>query len=75
MFSISQYGLSLDVNRVLFIYLFIGLQCNKLKSHIELLYQPWMTDDDDDDCGAVGGMNDWLRKPKYLEKTYPSAAL
>jgi hypothetical protein len=23
---------------------------------IGLLYQPWMIDDDDDECGAIGGM-------------------
>jgi hypothetical protein len=30
---------------------------------------------DDDDCGAVGGMNEWQRKQKYSEKHCPSAAL
>jgi hypothetical protein len=28
-----------------------------------------------DDCGAVGGMNGWKGKPKYSEKTCPSATL
>jgi hypothetical protein len=28
-----------------------------------------------DDHGAISGMYDWQGKPKYLEKTYPSAAL
>jgi hypothetical protein len=28
-----------------------------LEPFIGLLYQPWMIDDDD--CGAIGGMNDW----------------
>jgi hypothetical protein len=23
----------------------------------DLLYQPWMIDDNDDECGAVGGMS------------------
>jgi hypothetical protein len=32
-----------------------------------------MIDDDDDYCGASGGMNDWQEKPKYSEKTCPSA--
>jgi hypothetical protein len=31
-------------------------------------------DDDDDECGAVGGMRIG-RKPKYSEKTCPSATL
>jgi hypothetical protein len=30
---------------------------------------------DDDDCGAVGGMNEWQGKLKYSEKTCPSAAV
>jgi hypothetical protein len=31
---------------------------------------------DDGDCGAIGGMNeDWQGKPKYAEKTCPSAIL
>jgi hypothetical protein len=30
---------------------------------------------DGDDCGAVGGMNEWQGKPKYWEKTCPSADL
>jgi hypothetical protein len=38
-----------------------------------LLYQPWMIDDDD--CGAISGMNEWQGKPKYSEETCPSAAL
>jgi hypothetical protein len=29
----------------------------------------------DYDDGEVGGMNDWQGKPKYSEKTCPSAAL
>jgi hypothetical protein len=32
-------------------------------------------DDDDDDCGAISGMYEWQGKPKYSEKTCPSAAL
>jgi hypothetical protein len=28
----------------------------------------------DDECGVVVGMNDWQEKPKYSEKSYPSAA-
>jgi hypothetical protein len=31
--------------------------------------------DDDDECGAISGMNDWQGKLKYSEKTCPSAAL
>jgi hypothetical protein len=44
-----------------------------LRPFIGLLYQHWMIDDDD--CGAVGGMNEWQGKPKYWEETCPSAAL
>jgi hypothetical protein len=40
---------------------------------MDLLYQLWMTDDDE--CGAFGGMNDWQGKPKYSEETCPSATL
>jgi hypothetical protein len=29
----------------------------------------------DDNWVAVSGMNEWQRKPQYLEKTCPSAAL
>jgi hypothetical protein len=30
---------------------------------------------DGDDCGAVGGMNEWQYKPECREETCPSAAL
>jgi hypothetical protein len=30
---------------------------------------------DGDYCGAVSGMNEWQGKPKFLERTSPSAAL
>jgi hypothetical protein len=30
---------------------------------------------DDDDCGAIGGMDEWQGKPKCSEKSYPIAAL
>jgi hypothetical protein len=30
---------------------------------------------DGDDCGAIGGMNEWQEKPKYSEETCHSAAL
>jgi hypothetical protein len=30
---------------------------------------------DDDECGAVGGMRIGREKPKYSEKTCPSATL
>jgi hypothetical protein len=30
---------------------------------------------DGDDCGAVGGMDEWQGKPEYWEETCPSAAL
>jgi hypothetical protein len=38
-----------------------------LRPFIGLLYQPWMVDGDD--CGAIGGMNEWQGKPKYSEVT------
>jgi hypothetical protein len=44
-----------------------------LRPFIGLLYQPWMIDGDD--CGAVGGLDEWQGKPKYSEETCPSAAL
>jgi hypothetical protein len=28
-----------------------------------------------EDCGAISGINEWQGKPKYSEKTWPSAAL
>jgi hypothetical protein len=31
--------------------------------------------DDNDDCGAISGMNEWQGKPKYSEETCPSAAM
>jgi hypothetical protein len=37
-----------------------------LASFIGLLYQPWMIDADD--CGAISGVSEWQRKPKYSEK-------
>jgi hypothetical protein len=43
-----------------------------MRTFIGPLYQPWMIDGDD--CGAVGGMNDWQGKPEYWEKTCLSAA-
>jgi hypothetical protein len=46
-----------------------------LRPIIGLLYRPWMIDDDDDDCGAVCGMNDWQGNQKYLEKPCQAAAV
>jgi hypothetical protein len=40
---------------------------------IGLMYQRLMIDSDD--CGAVGGMNEWQGKPEYWEETCPCAAL
>jgi hypothetical protein len=34
-----------------------------------------MIDDDDDDCGAISGMNEWKENPKFSGKTCPSTAL
>jgi hypothetical protein len=31
--------------------------------------------DDDDNCGAISGMNEWQGKPKYWKKNCPNAAL
>jgi hypothetical protein len=44
-----------------------------LRPFIGLLYQQWVIDGDD--CGAVGGMDEWQGKPKYWEETCPSAAV
>jgi hypothetical protein len=44
-----------------------------MRPFIDLLYQPWMINDDD--CGAISGMNEWQGKPKYSEETCPSGAL
>jgi hypothetical protein len=44
-----------------------------LKPLIGLLYHPWMIGADD--CGAISGMNEWQRKPKYSEEICPSAAV
>jgi hypothetical protein len=44
-----------------------------LRPFIGLLYQSGITDDYD--CGAVSGMNERQDKPKYWDKTCPSAAL
>jgi hypothetical protein len=30
---------------------------------------------DGDDCGGIGGMNDWQEKVNYLEKACPSTTL
>jgi hypothetical protein len=30
---------------------------------------------DDDDCGAIGGMNEWQESRSTPEKTSPSAAM
>jgi hypothetical protein len=40
---------------------------------IGLLYQCWMIDGDD--CGAIGGMNEWQGKPEYWKETCSSTAL
>jgi hypothetical protein len=42
-----------------------------LQPFIGLLYQPWLIDGDD--CGAIGGVNEWQGKPKYSEETCRSA--
>jgi hypothetical protein len=39
------------------------------------LYQPYLTDCDDDDCGAINRINEWQGKPKYSDKTCPSSTL
>jgi hypothetical protein len=44
----------------------------ELSPLIGLLYQPWMIGDN---CGGIDGKNEWQGKPKYLEKTFPSATL
>jgi hypothetical protein len=44
-----------------------------MRQFIGQMNQPWMTDSDD--CGAISVMNGWQEKPKYSEKTCPSAIL
>jgi hypothetical protein len=46
-----------------------------LRPLMGLVYQSQITDDDDDECGATGEMNEWQGKPKYSEKAYPSVPL
>jgi hypothetical protein len=50
---------------------FLGL------SGTEATYWPIVParDDDDYDCEAVGGLNDWEGKPKYSEKACHNTAL
>jgi hypothetical protein len=57
------------------IIIFSGVRLNPLgtAATIGLLYQPQMIDDDD--CGVVGGIKIGKGKPKYSEKTCPSATL
>jgi hypothetical protein len=38
-----------------------------LWTFVGLLYQPWMTGNDDDDCGAISRMNELQVEPRYLE--------
>jgi hypothetical protein len=51
-----------------FIYLWAVVEPSPL-----LLQEPWLINGDN--CGAVSGMNDWWKKPKYSEEFCPSAAL
>jgi hypothetical protein len=55
------YGAGMEPNPLL-LRPFSGIFC-----------RPWITDDDD--CGAVSGMNEWQGKQKYSEKTCLSVAL
>jgi hypothetical protein len=50
-----------------------GVQPSPLKlwQFIGLLYQSWMVDSDE--CGAIGGINEWQWKPMYTEETCPCA--
>jgi hypothetical protein len=41
--------------------------CRQLRPFIGLSYQPWIIDGDD--CAAIGGMNEWQKKPRNSEKT------
>jgi hypothetical protein len=53
-------------------YLSVDLEWNQVYCYSgHLLYQSWMIDGDG--CGAISGMNEWQGKPKYWEKTCPSA--
>jgi hypothetical protein len=44
-----------------------------LRPFIGLFNQPWMIVGDD--FREISEMNEWQRKPKYWQKTTPSAAL
>jgi hypothetical protein len=44
-----------------------------LRKCIGLLFQVWIIDDDC--CEEISGMNEWQRKPKYVDETYPSNAV
>jgi hypothetical protein len=49
-----------------------GTEATVTAALIGPLFQPWVIDDD---CGAVGRINEWQGKPKYSEKTCQTAAL
>jgi hypothetical protein len=68
-----------SANYVLLLY-FVFIYIDRMKprpqllwSFIGLLYPSLIIDGDD--CGAIVGMNEWQKTPKYSEKTCPSAAL
>jgi hypothetical protein len=61
LFDIFMYGVGLEPSPIL------------LRPFIGLLYHLWAIGGDY--CGAVGGMNEWHGKPKFLEETCCSAAL
>jgi hypothetical protein len=63
--------LRIEQNDAIMFHLFLFTNGAGVEPH--LLYQPWMMDGDD--CGAISGMNEWQGKPKYPEKTCPSAVL
>jgi hypothetical protein len=70
---LSQNG-GLNYYYYIFIYLWGWVQLGPLLlwSFIGLFYQLWMIYYDN---GTIRRMNEWQRKPKYLEKTCRSAAL
>jgi hypothetical protein len=70
---LSQWNFRLAQPDFLFSFLGWGETAHLVRRPlIGLLYQPRMIDDE---CGAVGGMRIGRGKPKYSEKTCPSATL
>jgi hypothetical protein len=46
-----------------------------LRTFVGLLYQLWMTRDDDDDCKAIGGMRGWQENRSTRRKPDPQSQI